>query len=124
MGHAACRISTKAEHGLTMADNNPDRRLVLPANCLKIGPDLSSSHCKQSFNWHVGAGPLLLPPAVVAEVAFPSSAEVKRDVTVCQNSAADDFVEEMAHSAKHSSAVWALFMAQIFEQSWVMPRSW
>jgi hypothetical protein len=53
-----------------MDEKSPDRRLVLPATRMKIGPLLSSSHLRQSFNLHSGNAVLLCAKVSFKQVSM------------------------------------------------------
>jgi len=58
IGHGFWMIQAGTEpQGLAAVDNNPDLRLLRPANRSKVGAETSSLHVIQSFNAHSGAGP-------------------------------------------------------------------
>ena len=59
-GQGLCwKIFATLLQGRIISDSSPERRRVRPPTEEKIGPALSSSHCKHSFRVHDGGGPLL-----------------------------------------------------------------
>jgi len=139
--------------GLAAVDKIPDLRRLRPANFSKVGVETSSLHVIQAFKAHSGAGPLLgtasanstfssISATVSISVSFDDEENLLLKVAgksyqlfeASVELASVEFlilllppncgeVDLRTHEPKQFFAVFQDVSAQIFAQSWVIPRS-